>query len=76
MKMGHWWDDVDRGKPKYSEKNRSPASSSNTYFTWTNMTNNERIMPIKLKTDENDLVIIQIYICQLLAIKLKKYMSS
>jgi hypothetical protein len=25
MTIGHWWDDDDRGKPKYLEKNLSPC---------------------------------------------------
>ena len=24
MSMGHWWNDIDRGKPKFSEETLSP----------------------------------------------------
>jgi hypothetical protein len=35
--MEHWWNDIDRGKPKYLEKNLPTATLSTTYSTWTDL---------------------------------------
>jgi len=32
--LEHWWHDIDRGEPKYSENNLSSATFSTTYLTW------------------------------------------
>jgi hypothetical protein len=41
ISMGHWWDYIGRGKPKYSQESLTQCHFVQHYFTWTDLGSRE-----------------------------------
>jgi hypothetical protein len=54
MNMEHWWNDNERGKPKYSEKKTFPNTTlSTTNPTWSGLGSNLGLHPMSAHNHMN-----------------------
>jgi hypothetical protein len=57
VSMEYWWNDINRGKPKCSEKNLSHSTCSATNLQWTDTESNVGLRPEKSACNSSEFYI-------------------